>query len=267
MSLTVIPTSSPRGFPPSSSSPRTPGSKRFAVPPRATLANTPLTSLPYYTSSQVALHNLSSDCWVSLHSQVLDLTPLLSAHPASLTAPLLRFAGSDLSFLFDPSTRAPRTALSPVSGLPVYSTPYGPYPHIPPQYPSTTYRTDYALAWWEDPALVIGRLSLRSVHVSVVNTLTGQAEAMEVGVEESVGEVRRRWLALQGEGVGRPSAEVVDGPYRCYVWKRGGVAMRLDGTLEENGVRDERAEMEELGINASDYVPVIHVHYEEELVE
>ena len=216
----------------------------------------PVSSLPYYTPSQVSQHNLSTDCWVSFFSFVYDLTSIIAAHPASLTAPLLRFAGQDISFFFDAETREPKTCIDPVSGLRVFSTPYGPYPHIPPAFPSSSYRTDFETAWWEDERLRVGRLSSRTLTVRCLNTLTGQEDALQVAAEEKAAELRQRWMRLNG---------VED--CSSYVFKLLGRVLDLSQTLEENGLKDERDEMDELGINGSEFIPVLHVYYDDQLVE
>jgi cytochrome b involved in lipid metabolism len=38
----------------------------------------------YFLPSEVAIHNVESDCWVSLLGNVYDLTPLLAQHKGSI---------------------------------------------------------------------------------------------------------------------------------------------------------------------------------------
>lgn len=77
----------------------------------------------YYTPSEVAAHNTSSDCWVSLLGKVYDLTPLCEEHTGSITRsnasvtmirtllgnillkPIVTNAGKDISHWFDPKTK------------------------------------------------------------------------------------------------------------------------------------------------------------------
>lgn len=79
----------------------------------------------YYTPSEVAAHNSSSDCWVSLLGKVYDLTPLCEEHTGSITRsnasvtmigpctllgnillkPIVTNAGKDISHWFDPKTK------------------------------------------------------------------------------------------------------------------------------------------------------------------
>ena len=244
MSTSVLPA-------PDSSLPLTAPTSQPALSPST---STPSSVLPYYTPSQVSLHSLSTDCWVSFFHRVYDLTSVLASSPSHLHLPLLRFAGRDISFLFDPSTRQPVSCVSPVSGLRVFSCPYGPYPHLPPEWPSSDYATCVECVWWEDERLCVGRLASSVRDVRLVNTLTGQDDCMEVAGEETVADIKRRWQSEYGGGGG-------------YVLKVGGRVLELDKTLEQNGLADERADMEELGMNCRDFIPVIHLYFDDQIGE
>ena len=219
-----------------------------------TVTSAPSSSLPYYTPSQVATHNLSTDCWVSFFHRVYELTSVLASSPSHLHLPLLRFAGRDISFLFDPITRQPVSCISPISGLRVFACPYGPYPHLPPEWPSSDHCTDVECVWWEDERLCVGRLASSVRDVRLVNTLTGQDDTMEVAGEETVADIKQRWISDYGGGSG-------------YVLKVGGRVLELDKTLDQNGLVDERGEMEELGMNCRDFIPVIHLYYDDQIGE
>jgi len=73
----------------------------------------------YFTPSEVAVHNTSSDCWVSFLGNVYDLTPLCEEHSGTmigdcksilndylagnvLLKPIVAHAGKDISHWFDP---------------------------------------------------------------------------------------------------------------------------------------------------------------------
>ena len=77
----------------------------------------------YYTPSEVAAHNTSSDCWVSFLGKVYNLTPLCEEHSgiivntahyrdhssrsvgSVLLKPIVTHAGKDISHWFDPKTK------------------------------------------------------------------------------------------------------------------------------------------------------------------
>jgi len=60
----------------------------------------------YYTPSEVAVHNVPTDCWVSYLGKVYDLTPLCEEHAGNvLLKPITSSAGKDISHWFDPETK------------------------------------------------------------------------------------------------------------------------------------------------------------------
>lgn len=82
----------------------------------------------YYTPSEVAAHNTSSDCWVSFLGKVYNLTPLCEEHAgiteqcghcedqccdqlfflslgSVLLKPIVTHAGKDISHWFEPKTK------------------------------------------------------------------------------------------------------------------------------------------------------------------
>ena len=77
---------------------------------------------------------------------------------------------------------------------------------------------------------------------------------MEVAGEETVGDIKQRWISDYGGGNG-------------YVMKVRGQVLELDKTLDQNGLVDERAEMEELGMNCRDFIPVIHLYFDDQISE
>ncbi|TGZ83695.1 hypothetical protein EX30DRAFT_327342 [Ascodesmis nigricans] len=52
------------------------------------------------SATEVAKHTSPNSCWVILHSNVYDVTPLLTTHPGGPTA-ILTHAGTDASAIFD----------------------------------------------------------------------------------------------------------------------------------------------------------------------
>merc|ERR1719480_441244 len=71
----------------------------------------------YYTSADVARHNLVHDCWVSYFGNVYDLTPLLAEYDGPLAQPIVNAAGSDISHWFDEKTQQPKTHIDPRTGV------------------------------------------------------------------------------------------------------------------------------------------------------
>lgn len=59
----------------------------------------------YFTPSEVAAHNTSSDCWVSFLGVVYNITSLCEQYAGDvLLKPVVAHAGKDISHWFDPQT-------------------------------------------------------------------------------------------------------------------------------------------------------------------
>ncbi len=60
----------------------------------------------FYTPKEVALHNISGDCWVSIFDKVYDLTLLINKnHTRPECDPIVLAAGTDITHWFDPATQ------------------------------------------------------------------------------------------------------------------------------------------------------------------
>uniref|UniRef100_A0A182VID9 Uncharacterized protein n=1 Tax=Anopheles merus TaxID=30066 RepID=A0A182VID9_ANOME len=84
------------------------------------------------------------------------------------------------------------------------------------------------LYWYRDPALVIGRITFHPCPVKIINTLTFHETEMIVCYEDTIGDVREKYLRYN------------DNAYR-YEWRKDlsmgsetGL-LRMDKTLTENG--------------------------------
>ena len=68
----------------------------------------------YYTPEEVAKHNTSDNCWVSLFNKVYDLTTLVLDNIDKEEAdPIKKAAGTDLTVWFDSETTDPTTFIHP----------------------------------------------------------------------------------------------------------------------------------------------------------
>ena len=75
---------------------------------------------------------------------------------------------------------------------------------------------------------------------------------MSVCAEETLEEIRRRYLKLNSHSL-------------SYTWKRLGRPLNMNKTLEENDIKDETEEFEELHIDEDAYIPAIHIYYDDDL--
>ena len=270
-------------------------------------------TIKFFSPREIASHASLSSCWLSLHSLVLDVTPLLAANRGSaLIEPILRAAGADVTHWFhirhsridlkkqsnENSTKSPnfnasdndekhsnerqthssatvdewiaqriasitlKTAVDADTGLRLPWTPNGRFVHVPPPceprsdflvraYADGEASASQELPWWRDPQYVIGRLSRRERRVRVVNTLTQQEHVLRVCEEETVGDIRERYLEFNAHA-------------HSYAWKRLGRPLDMSKTLEENGVPDAARELEKVGCN-EEYAPAIFLYFVDDL--
>ncbi len=116
---------------------------------------------------------------------------------------------------------------------------------------------DFGTPWWRDKDLVIGLLSRQTRKVNIVNALTRQSDLLTVCSEETIAEIRDRYMEYNKHA-------------ESYTWKRldeAGKFVRLDmlGTLASNGVPDDADDFEALGIDEDYYYPAIHVYFNDDL--
>lgn len=224
---------------------------------------------PIYIPDEIARHNSREDCWVAVFGRVLDVTSIIAglddAH-AALADPLLDHAGKDISHWFDLETSDVRTRIDPATEQQEPYIPMGRFPHITcggkplpgdPEAPATP--------WWCDASLMVGNLTSKVQQVWIVNTLTETRHKLAFGCEETLAQVRQRFLDINAHA-------------ESYTWKvlvpsstEGGAAMfrtlDMSRTLQDNGVEDTEEEAEELGLEADDFLPVIHLYFDDDLTE
>ena len=153
-----------------------------------------------------------------------------------------------------------KSFIDPVTELRRPYVPQGRFVHVPPQEPTSDWDTSFETPWWKDEQYRVGRLSNSTRAIRVKNVLTGQEHLMTVPSEESIVEIRGRYLELNWHA-------------ESYVWKamqKVGedfelVELDMEKTLEENGIKDETEEMQKLGVDQDFYVPVIHLYYQDDL--
>jgi hypothetical protein len=50
-----------------------------------------------------------------------------------------------------------------------------------------------------------------------------------------------------------------------YMWKRLGTLLDMSSTLDGNGIPDETAKFEQLGVSEDEWFPVIHLYFSDDL--
>ena len=207
----------------------------------------------YYTPKEVSAHNTADDCWVSFFDEVYDLSKLIQDNFSEECQPLINAAGTDITHWFDPAIKEPRTWVDSKTNMTWYYSPFGRYLHIPPIEPDSSWDpSSFETPWWKDRSLCIGRLTLKTRKLRIINMLTKDDDIIEVCSEETMNEILDRYM---------PSNEHA----ASYTWKRLGRPLDMEVTLEDNDIPDETAEFVDLHIDEDAYIPCVHLYYNDDL--
>jgi hypothetical protein len=82
--------------------------------------------------------------------------------------------------------------------------------------------------------------------------LTQQTSTVTVCGEETIIDIQDRYLALNSHAKG-------------YMWKRQGTLLDMNSTMEENGIPDQSAVFERVGMDEEAWLPAIHLYFSDDL--
>jgi len=82
--------------------------------------------------------------------------------------------------------------------------------------------------------------------------LTKHEDTLEVASEETINEILDRYLEINQHAA-------------SYTWKRLGKELNMDRNLAQNDIPDETDELIELGIDVDEYIPAIHLYFDDDL--
>ena len=211
-----------------------------------------MSSNKWILPSEVAMHNTSDDCWVSFLDHVWDLTKLVQAHKNELgVQPIIRAAGTDISHWFNPSTNDIKTMIDPKTNLEVPHLPVENLLHMPNLTPNTT-ETPVANPWWKDRSQIVGKLSKNPRYIRILNTLTQTEDLLEVAGEETLNDILERFKKINSHA-------------ESYTWKFQGNVLKMEKTLDQNGILDESAKFARLGLDYDMYIPAILIYFNDDL--
>lgn len=146
--------------------------------------------------------------------------------------------------------------MDPERGVELPFVPYGRFLHVPPLEPTATWRTESLLPWWRDPKYVVGRLTHKVRWLELVNVLTQQRHALEVCEEETLADIRGRYLRFNAHAA-------------SYTWKYLDedefLPLDMAKTLDGNGIPDDAPLMQQLGMDEHAFKPIIHLYYNDDL--
>ncbi|KAM6909524.1 cytochrome b5 domain-containing protein 1 [Xenentodon cancila] len=209
----------------------------------------------YFTPTDVAAHTAVDDLWVSFLGKVCDLSALTSSLEGDpLLMPILKAAGKDISYWFDPKTKDVRRHVNPWTNCESYYTPQGRFVHVPPAGPRSDWDNDIHQPWWRDRRYEMGLLTVKTRWIQVVNTLTLQKMPLQVCSEETLDEIQQRYLRYNDHA-------------QSYTWNYDGAILDMTKTLSDNGISDDDSELEELGIDRDLYIPDVLLHFNDDLTE
>ncbi|KAJ4456182.1 putative AstB/chuR-related protein [Paratrimastix pyriformis] len=208
----------------------------------------------YFSPNEVAQHNHPSDCWLSWLGKVYDLTPLIRDNASQSLAiqPILDNAGRDISHWFNPKTGMLRTCVDEASGMLVPFLPMGKLLHALPRDPRTDCPNDFAIPWWADTRFCIGTLTRKPRKIRLVNMLTRDEHVIEVCTEETLEQIRSRYLSHNAHA-------------HSYTWKFLGQTLDMTKTLPENNIPDEDDDLHRLRMDPDAHIPTLHLYYNDDL--
>lgn len=82
--------------------------------------------------------------------------------------------------------------------------------------------------------------------------LTKHEDTLDVAQEETINEILDRYLEINQHAA-------------SYTWKRLGKELNMDRNLAQNDIPDETDELIELGIDIEEYIPAIHLYFDDDL--
>ncbi|CAB3221300.1 unnamed protein product [Arctia plantaginis] len=246
------------------------------------------TKRQWYTPAEIAIHNTSKDCWVSLNGTVYDLTSWLEnqfrvckctkecsckvknwfcndscveycpcfkqgylyCDAKRLAMSILAYAGKDLSHWFKGEDWVHYT--HPIVGSKTTHMIHG-HGSQQPVVPSTLWRP-IEKPWWLNEKYMVGKATARTRPIRITNTITGSTVTLEVCSEETLYEVMMRYFPHNRH-------------LSSYTWRYLGKPLCYNKTLAENNIPDERDRFSDVALAENIHIPAILIYYDDDLTE
>ena len=196
----------------------------------------------YLTKEDIALHRTSENLWVSKFGKVYDLTNLVRTAPSGETEAIVRAAGTDITYWFDPKTKDFPLVTDPLETR--YRLPFG-LPMLDADKKENP--------WWKNEDYCIGLLG-HDRPLEILNTLTLHRHKLMVCEEETLAEIAARYSRFNSNALG-------------YRWRFDEKDLDMSKTLTENGIKDERENFLKLGWPEDQwYIPCIILVWKDQLL-
>ncbi|PSN46135.1 Cytochrome b5 domain-containing protein 1 [Blattella germanica] len=163
---------------------------------------------------------------VAVHNKPDDIWVSFLGKVYDLTDLVKEFEGQDIRYY-----------IHPITGARVPYTPHGRIPHVGPVVPTSAWRPLQTVPWWAHPKYVVGSLSEEGRVVAKEDTLNIIAERLKP-FNNHVG---------------------------SYTFKFETRVLDMTKTLDENGIRDEREEYEDVGLPPDTFVPCLMLYFNDDL--
>jgi len=209
----------------------------------------------FYTPDEVRLHNCADDCWVSIRSQVYDLTALIKENRGPLANPLIEASGNDVSHWFDAKSGDVKSHICPKRNIPMPYTPAGRFIHVPPPDPMDN-TPAVAVPWWKDAKLVVGEVTAKTRMVKLINMVTREDDVITVCSEETIGDIRDRYMEYNSHANSYTFKALINDEFVC---------LDMSTTLDANGVPDESDKFVDLNMEYDCYIPSLHLYFNDDL--
>lgn len=192
---------------------------------------------------------------------MFDLTALVKrtfaearGNPCIELAPIMDYAGRDVSHWFDERSGDLRYRRDTKSGHMKPLCPDGVFVGVPPFAPQSNYNSGVQMPWWSDMRNVIGLVTVKARSLYVKNTLTDEERLLEVCTEDRISDIAERYRALNSH---------ID----SYTWKHLGRNLSMNDTLAGNGIEDEEDLFRDLGVLGDLAIPRLMIYFNDDLSE
>ncbi len=106
--------------------------------------------------------------------------------------------------------------------------------------------------------LPIQQLTKKPRLIKVANMLTRTEDVINTCVEETINNIRDRYLEFNKHCGSYTWKALIDDEF---------VDLKMEETLESNGVIDETDKFTSLGLNDDFYIPTLHIYFNDDLTD